>query len=285
MQRSRLYIFSFALVICFLVSVALALASTSLKEKQNKSVRLDIIQNLLSVSGFNSKEIDELSKKNPKKIFELFQKNFKAHLLNKENIQVSDTWLKEQLELLGYPKEDLEKREAFELVEIFRSKISLLSQKNNQTIKEYDPKLKLLYLYEVDNEVKAYIIPIQGYGLWGLIYGYIALQSDLETVKDIRFYKHQETPGLGGECSQPWFTNKFKGKKILNNTGDFVSVGIAKGKASDSYNKKELVHYVDGISGGTITTKGITNFLKKDLAQYEPYFAILRKKIGKKNRK
>ena len=108
-----------------------------------------------------------------------------------------------------------------------------------------------------------------------MIFGYIALQPDLVTVKDIRFYKHQETPGLGGEISTPWFTDQFKGKKILDEDGTYRSVGVVKGKVSDIH-PNEPEHYVDGISGGTITGRGVTDFLFEDLKRYNKYFETIR---------
>src|SRR5690606_15537168 len=125
------------------------------------------------------------------------------------------------------------------------------------------------------DEIKAYIVPIAGNGLWGMMYGYIALKPDLLTVEGIRFYRHQETPGLGGEAEKPWFTSQWEGKKILDEQGRFRSVAVAKGPAANSH-PNELEHYVDGMSGATITGNGITTFVSSDLKKYEPYFQSIR---------
>ena len=276
MQRSNLYVFSFALLISFLVSVALALAATVLREDQGISARLDVIQNILSVAGFSEAELSELQNREAEEVIRLFRKQFEVRIVDRQNNEVQLGWIKEQLQGLNYSPADLEAKEAFELVDIFRSKLKLLAEVASQSLEEYDIGLNLLFLYKPGDKVVSYIIPVEGYGLWDMIYGYVALEPDLNTVKDIRFYKHQETPGLGGECSQPWFTNMFKGKNILNSEGDFVSVAVVKGKATDLHKGSALLHYVDGISGGTITSKGITSFLKEDLGRYNKYFETLR---------
>ncbi len=145
---------------------------------------------------------------------------------------------------------------------------------------DIDPKKdKNLYpVYESmeDGQITSYIIPISGKGLWSTIYGYLALKPDLNTVQGITFYKHGETPGLGGEIDKEWFTDNYKGKKIRDENGNLVSVDIIKGDVEEKYPEDEAVHYVDGISGATITCRGINEFLGKDLKTYEPFFQKVR---------
>lgn len=124
-------------------------------------------------------------------------------------------------------------------------------------------------LYEKDGKIKAYIIPINTQGLWGNIHGYLALENDGKTVMGFTVYKHQETPGLGGEIEKAWFRNNFKGKKIVNRSGEFVSVGVAKGEVENLPEPKKA-HYVDGISGATLTGKYLTQGLASVLSEYEP---------------
>ena len=100
---------------------------------------------------------------------------------------------------------------------------------------------------------------------------HLALEPDLNTVRGITFYKHKETPGLGGEVEKKWFQDNFVGKKILNNNGELVSVKVVKGKAKELLSGDNLNHGVDGISGATITCRGVTEFLKNDLHRYKQY--------------
>ncbi len=134
-----------------------------------------------------------------------------------------------------------------------------------------------IYIVYQGERVKKYAIPISGYGLWSTLYGYLALDGDGKTVIGFTIYQHGETPGLGAEAEKPWFGNQFKGKKIIDKAGEFVSVGVVKGKAADSVSPDKLENYVDGISGATITARGINSFLKKDLDRYEPFARRLRR--------
>ena len=133
-----------------------------------------------------------------------------------------------------------------------------------------------LYRCTIENEV-TYCVPIIGRGLWSKLYGYLSLESDLNTVKGITFYKHGETPGLGAEIEKSWFQDNFLGKKINDQTGTFISIEVVKGKATDAYagNEEKLSHAVDGISGATITSRGVTKMLHEDLTKYVPYFKQL----------
>jgi Na+-transporting NADH:ubiquinone oxidoreductase subunit C len=127
-----------------------------------------------------------------------------------------------------------------------------------------------IYVHMDDSIIKAYAIPIDTRGLWGPIHGYLAIDNDGMTVRGFTVYQHQETPGLGGEIESRWFRNNFEGKKILNASGDFVSIGIAKGSVEDTVPLSERMNYVDGISGATLTGKFLTVGLRKVLQEYEP---------------
>jgi Na+-transporting NADH:ubiquinone oxidoreductase subunit C len=133
----------------------------------------------------------------------------------------------------------------------------------------------LLPLYEkIDGDkISAYVIPVSGKGLWSTIYGYLALSPDGETIKGITFYSHGETPGLGGEIEKKWFTDNFIGKKITGEQGNIVSIDIVKGKVDPS--SENAIHQVDGISGATLTGRGVAIFLKEDLLTYKPFLKTL----------
>ena len=142
--------------------------------------------------------------------------------------------------------------------------------------KQEDIEKNPLKIYQrMDNGlITGYAIPIEGKGLWGTMYGYFAIEPDAVTVKGITFYRHKETPGLGGEVDKDWFKNNFIGKRLVDNDGKLVSIEVIKGFVSDK--DPEAYRKVDGISGATITGKGVTTFLKKDLNKYEPYFKKIR---------
>jgi Na+-transporting NADH:ubiquinone oxidoreductase subunit C len=136
-----------------------------------------------------------------------------------------------------------------------------------------------LYLIHTDQQVQGYIVPITTRGLWGKIYGYLAFEQDGQTVAGFSVYNHSETPGLGGEIESTWFQNNFKGKKILNDHNQFVSVGIAKGRA-ENLPEQLQDHYVDGISGATLTGRYLSEGLEETLMKYETVSIIFRQKKG-----
>lgn len=127
-----------------------------------------------------------------------------------------------------------------------------------------------LYLYEKGGATQAYILPVNSKGLWGRIYGYLALETDGSTIAGFTVYQHSETPGLGGEIENRWFQRNFVGKKIVDQQGDFVSVSIAKGAVEDAVRQDLQPHYVDGISGATMTGKYLSEGLQDVLKNYEP---------------
>jgi Na+-transporting NADH:ubiquinone oxidoreductase subunit C len=163
-----------------------------------------------------------------------------------------------------------------------------LSQSDIQKL--YDEEITTLYIDESgmksDNgalsvyiatdrgQPTGYSIPISGKGLWSTIYGYIALEPDGITVKGITFYQHGETPGLGGELEKDWFTSNFVGKQIYNEEGDLVSIEIVKGQVNQ--NDINAIHQVDGISGSTLTGKGMNQFIAQDLNIYKPFLDRIR---------
>ncbi|MBI9065907.1 MAG: NADH:ubiquinone reductase (Na(+)-transporting) subunit C [Salinivirgaceae bacterium] len=126
-------------------------------------------------------------------------------------------------------------------------------------------KLPVFECKENDGSIK-YILPIRGKGLWGPIWGFIALEDDMNTIYGANFDHKGETPGLGAEINQTWFSNPFVGKKIFNEQGKLVSIKVTKGGAAPND-----LHAVDAISGGTITSDGVTKMISDCLATYENF--------------
>ncbi|MDA8135925.1 MAG: FMN-binding protein [Desulfobacteraceae bacterium] len=146
-----------------------------------------------------------------------------------------------------------------------------------KVIETYAPDALSLYFYQDEGRIKGYIIPINTRGLWGKIQGYLAFENDGQTVSGFSVFSHSETPGLGGEIESAWFQKNFKGKKILNSQDKFVSVGIAKGKA-ENLPKDLQSHYVDGISGATLTGKYLSEGIKETLMKYDSVSISFRQK-------
>ena len=140
---------------------------------------------------------------------------------------------------------------------------------NTDLKKEHDKsadEMKLpVFEFQTDEGLK-YVVPLRGSGLWGPIWGFIALNDDMNTIYGANFDHEGETPGLGAEISTTAFESEFVGKKLFDDSGDLVSILVAKvGEVAPEE------HKVDGISGGTITSKGLEKMLLDDFTRYEEF--------------
>ena len=116
---------------------------------------------------------------------------------------------------------------------------------------------KFYIVRNADSSIDKLILPIRGYGLWGTLYGYISIEEDFNTVAGLEFYDHKETPGLGAEVDNPKWKVLWPGKKIYKD--DKVQIAVIKGKVQMDDNESE--YKVDGLSGATLTSRGVTNML------------------------
>ncbi len=139
-------------------------------------------------------------------------------------------------------------------------------QLNKEIKKPADKQYYPVYVAEKEGKT-FYVIPLYGAGLWDAIWGYIALEEDKNTIVGASFDHKGETPGLGAEINQYWFEDQYIGKTIFDENNNFVSVKAVKGGA-----KPGDMHGVDAISGGTITSDGVTNMVSERLEHYLPYF-------------
>ena len=133
------------------------------------------------------------------------------------------------------------------------------------SIQEGDITLQL-YICTLDSKEKLYILPVHGTGLWGPIWGYIAMKNDFNTIFGATLDHKGETPGLGAEINTPEFCKQFEGKQIFEN-GKFVSILVVKGGADP-----KAVNQIDAISGGTITSKAVEAMLQSNLTEYLSFF-------------
>ena len=197
----------------------------------------------------------------------------------RQDINVEIDMKKNILTALGIKPQKSEKWSIEEVQEVYEKSINgiVLNTKGEKTEKdpknidaEKDEKYFPIYLHKLNGKTNGYVIPISGKGLWSTIYGYFAIDTDCKTAKGITFYKHGETPGLGGEVEKTWFRNNFIGKKFVNQDNMLVGIEVLKGVVDES--SEDSYRQVDGISGATITSKGLETFLLDDLKKYEPYF-------------
>lgn len=136
------------------------------------------------------------------------------------------------------------------------------------------PKFEKVYLLpDSDGSLKLLVLPIKGYGLWGTIYGFLTLDKDLNTIKGISFYSHKETPGLGALIEEPKWRSLWEGKQSYDEQGNIITGVVKNGTPKPNPN------YVDGISGATLTGRGVNNFIQFWLGKdgYQPFIDNLRK--------
>ena len=135
----------------------------------------------------------------------------------------------------------------------------------NEQKKPIDEQHLPVFRATPDDGEKVIILPVEGKGLWGPIYGYVSLRSDMNTIYGVNFDHKGETPGLGAEINTSAYEGMFPGKKLFDNE-NFVSIQVHKGGAESSD-----LHGVDAISGGTITSKGLEKMLFDCLEKYNDY--------------
>ena len=136
------------------------------------------------------------------------------------------------------------------------------------------PKVGTIYqVLDDGGAAKQLILPIEGKGLWGTMKGFVCVEKDLQTICGIKFYEHIETPGLGGEVDNPSWMALWPGRKIYD--GDAVAIKVIKGKAGDT---TAAPYDVDGLSGATLTSNGVTNTLQYWLGDsgWGPYLQNLK---------
>ena len=237
-KNSRPFTFLFAIVMVVVVAVLLALAAIILGPYQAQNVKLEKMQNILFSIGIKAEA--------------------------REAEKLFSQYIKEQIVLNNKGKKVSGDINAFD--------IDLKKELDKARAGEADKQLFPLFVISKE-ENNYYVIPVRGKGLWGPIWGYVAMEADMNTIHGASFGHKGETPGLGAEINTEAFQQQFVGKKILDNSGNFVSVKVIKGGAAPQDS-----HGVDAVSGGTITSNGVTEMLHRTLGNYRPYFKTVEKK-------
>jgi Na+-transporting NADH:ubiquinone oxidoreductase subunit C len=148
---------------------------------------------------------------------------------------------------------------------------------------EFDPgeerRPKIMKVFFVkrpgEDKIQQVVLPVYGKGLWGTLYGYLAVKSDLKTVQGLTFYQHKETPGLGGEVDNPRWKAEWEGRKLFNEKGE-PALMVFKGPAP-----ADNPYAVDGLSGASITSRGVTTLLRYWVSKdgYGPFLEKLAAEI------
>ncbi|WP_111308575.1 Na(+)-translocating NADH-quinone reductase subunit C [Confluentibacter sediminis] len=238
------YTIIFAIIMVFVVGAVLAYAAQSLKPKIDENKRLEKQQNILYAMGVNQNVEGSAVFISTDKVASEFEK-----------------YIKNQIVIEG--DKVTEDHEAY-----------LIDVKKEQAKARAGGVRKLpLFIGEKDGKT-FYVIPVYGKGLWDAIWGYVALDENM-VVQGVYFDHKGETPGLGANIKERFFMDDFTGEHLLDGSGDFKGITVAKGNA-DPKNEDKTDNEVDAIAGATITGNGVTAMLKSDLKLYESYFKNLK---------
>lgn len=232
--QSNTYTFLYAAIMVVVVAALLSFAAMSLKPMQDKNVEVEKKKSILSSVSLGL-DADEKEDKNSY-IESLYDKYIvDSYIVNSKGERVEGDAFTVDL------KKELDKPVEKRKLPVFAS--------------------------EQDDGTKNVILPVRGKGLWGPIWGYVALKNDYNTVVGASFDHKSETPGLGAEINTTAFEQQFVGKKLFNEDNEFVSIEVVKGGAPE-----DARHAVDAISGGTITSNGLDDMLEECLGSYVTYF-------------
>lgn len=241
------YTIIFAIIMVVVVGTALAGLSNGLKPLVEANQRAEKQQNILYTIGINENQGKSDVSKIP---IDVVEEQFSKYIKEQYYIQDGELIEDDEAYLISIPKEE------------------------NKLRRDKDYKRRLpLVVAEKDGQ-DLYVIPLLGSGLWDAIWGFIALDKDM-IVQGVYFGHDGETPGLGGEISQRYFMDPFKGEHMLDENGRFMGVEVTKGNQDPLNNRKED-HKVDAIAGSTITGDGVTAMIKNTLRMYLPYFKSLK---------
>ena len=229
-KNSNSYTFGFAILMVIVVGSLLAIASQGLKTRQDKNATDKKMMSILSAINIDATR-------------ENAQELYNKYVIDSKIIAGKD--LNAEAFIIDIKKE-------------FRNKNISITDRNYP-----------LYICEKDGD-KYYIIPVVGTGLWGPIWGFVALESDFKTIYGANFDHKSETPGLGAEIKYASYSDQYTGETISDTTGSFQPIIVVKDGSGSGINSK-----VDGITGGTITSKGVEEMTTRTLEVYVNYFKSL----------
>ena len=224
-----------AFALCIVCSVIVSTAAVMLKPAQEVNKSLDRKRNILAAAGMldDSKTVDELFSQVTTRVVDLRSGRF-ANDMDPQSVDARKA--------AKDPGQSDALSSAEDMAKIFR--------------REY---YTLVYLVEDEQGgIDKIILPIRGYGLWSTLYGFIALESDGNTVSGLGFYEHGETPGLGGEVDNPRWKGLWPGKQVYRD-GD-VEIALIKGSVDPA--SADAPWQIDGLAGATLTARGVTNLVQ-----------------------
>ena len=253
--------FGVALGVCLVCSVLVSAAAVSLRPTQAVNKALDKKRNILMAAGLI--KADEVV--DGAQIEERYQK------IKPRVVELASGDYVEGIDPVAYAQRRAAKDPALSG--------AIPPGKDPASIKRRALQASV-YLVEQKGKIKKVILPVHGLGLWSTLYGFIALASRaINTIRGLVSYEHAETPGLGGEVDNPSWKALWDGKQAFGEDGS-IRIDVIKGKVVPG--RPESIHQIDGLSGATITARGVKNMLRYWLSAegFGPYLARLKEQGG-----
>ncbi|WP_330110457.1 Na(+)-translocating NADH-quinone reductase subunit C [Methylophaga thalassica] len=246
-----------AILLCLICSVMVSTAAVYLRPIQDDNKKDDIKKNILAVTGMSNQAgtVDEIFSQFEVKLVDLSTGNYADNNIDPVSYDQRAASADPQMSINIDDKDD----------------IASIGRRAN-----YAP----VYILKEGDAIKQVVLPVHGYGLWSTLYGFLALEGDFNTVRGLRFYEQAETPGLGGEVDNPKWRAQWAGKKIFDADGN-VEIRVIRGHVEP--NTANAEYKVDGLSGATLTSNGVTNLLQFWLGDqgFGPYLKKMHSELGK----
>lgn len=239
------------ILLCVICSVVVSSAAVILKPKQVANKELDRKSNILAAAGIAdpSKSVDELFAQITTRYVDLDSGKFVDVPAGYDDAKAAKD-----------PQQGTQ-----------------LARKDDIAGIKYQANVKPVYLVlNAEGGVAKVVLPVHGKGLWSTLYGFLALEGDLNTVVGLGFYSHAETPGLGGEVDNPAWKALWPGKKVYGSDTTDPQIGLIKGAVDASTPNAEFK--IDGLSGATLTSNGVTHLVQFWMGEngYAPFLNNLR---------
>lgn len=232
------YTIVFSAIVCISCSVLVAVSAVALAERQETNRRVYRQRNVLMAAGI----VKDGQNVSNQEVIKLYNENIEPKLIDLETGAYVDE---------GNPAEYNQQAARDDPAR------SRPAPPNDSSIKRV-PKHGLVFHVMKEGKIDAVVIPIEGYGLWGTLYGYLALEHDGKTVRGITYYDHKETPGLGGEVDNPKWKALWPGRDAYDANRQ-PAIKVIKGQAGPV---EADPHHIDGLSGATITSNGVTHMMQ-----------------------
>jgi len=247
-----------AVGVCVICSVVVSSAAVLLKDRQQANRLRDRMEYILTAAGISEKElnVDNAALK------ALFEKRIEVRVVDLATGEAVDV-----------DPNSIDEREALKDAALCEE---IPQKKDIAKIKKRAKRHRVYLLRDEKGKLKRIILPVHGKGLWSTMYGFVAISPDAQTIESLSFYQHGETPGLGAEINNPKWRQAWVGKKPFDTEGN-PKITVIKGAVlPDDPNAQ---YQVDGISGATITGRGVQDLIRYWLGKdgYGPALAKLRK--------